>query len=99
MFVMTEENGMVNLGNWEGVKIDKTVGIYTLLAFNDYVIDQQSRDISLVSFDKQEDAVAALSSLCAHIRADKKIWDAKAYKDSIGKPQKRKRQKHKNPFM
>lgn len=63
MFVMTEKNEMVNLGNWEGVKIDKTLGKYSILAFNDYVIGQQSRDIVLVSFDKQEDAEKAYDDL------------------------------------
>ena len=63
MFVMTEENEMVNLGNWEGVKIKEAYGKYVILAFNDYVIDQQSRDIILVSFDKQEDAEKAYDDL------------------------------------
>ena len=80
MFVLTspDKQGnrkIVNLAMFEGVMIEQTFGQYGLIAFTEYVADNQPRSILLVTFDEQVHANEALKELVISID-NGKVWDA-----------------------
>jgi hypothetical protein len=77
MFIIkTKEGALLNLDQWEGVKIDKSkIGI-GIVAFNDQVSGQQSRDFLITTCEKEEDAIHLIEDIYQTIINGGKGWRA-----------------------
>ena len=64
MFIVyTLNDEIVNLAQWEGVRITEGLGKFGVEAFNDYVSGQQPRSILLKVFKNRERALNYIKTL------------------------------------
>ena len=89
MFVMTEENQILNLDQYAEIGVYPIEDKYSLQAsFHRYPLGEdntkgyqvQSRDIA--SFETQENAIKALKSLFQAMKKQDSTWDVESFKNS-----------------
>ncbi len=74
--IVTKENYTVNLAQWEGLKILPGTDKVLIVAFNDYVIGRQTRNIIISEHKDIKEAEDTLQDLFKIINDGGKIWYA-----------------------
>ena len=83
MFVLTENNEILNLASFRGINIGVHQNMYRLEAYMNKTGGFPGIDLEIIAiFDDEEKAQTALRDLATAISAAEQLWDANAYNSS-----------------